>query len=502
MLYQPVERDHFAWWTPYQQIEYTRTNDLMGNFFSGEVRVNHTGYQWIYDLSDGFIASHPKLLTESAQDNPYNLPFRFAAKSPTVLIVGSGTGNDLAAALRHDSRSVDAVEIDPAILELGRQEHPEHPYDSQKVSVHVTDARAFLKRTNRRYDLILFGLLDSHTQLSDYSNMRIDNFVYTEESFREARKLLTNDGVMFVKFQVDRPWLFRRLATMMKDVFGKSPIMFQAYSSYSTVATCFVISQSNRVENQLLADSDLSQFVARNLITPKKEYVPVTTDDWPYLYQEQKRIPGTFIAVGAMVLLLAAVLYLQVPEARQQLPAASFSFFFVMGAGFLLLETMVVSRLALYFGTTWQVNGIVISAMLVSLLASNAVIERSEAHQPRILIGLGLLGGLSVAYFLPYQKIPASATVVGILAAIVFAIPVFFAGLLFSNEFRVVGEPDRALGANMLGAVVGGLLENLSFIFGMRSLLLVSIALYSLAVACLLLNKRSVSVLSELELPA
>jgi len=58
---------------------------------------------------------------------------------------------------------VDAVEIDPAILALGKSQHPERPYDSAQVAVHLTDARNFLKRSQNRYDLILFGALDSHT---------------------------------------------------------------------------------------------------------------------------------------------------------------------------------------------------------------------------------------------------------------------------------------------------------------------------------------------------
>ena len=56
-----------------------------------------------------------------------------------------------------------------------------------------------------------------------------------------------------------------------------------------------------------------------------------------------------------------------------------------------------------------------------------------------------------------------------------------FAGLLFASEFRSVDSPAAALGANMLGAVVGGLLENLSLIIGMKALLLVAALLYSLA---------------------
>jgi hypothetical protein len=71
--------------------------------------------------------------------------------------------------------------------------------------------------------------------------------------------------------------------------------------------------------------------------------------------------------------------------------------------------------------------------------------------------------------------------VVGTVLAAAFAVPVFLAGLLFSSEFRTVESPSVALGANILGAVLGGLLENLSLITGMRALLLPAVALYAIA---------------------
>src|SRR5579872_7204010 len=120
LLHDHSDPDHLAMWTPYQQVQYTRHYDSHGDFFGGEVWVNHAGYQYIVDLAPQFLATHPGLVKEAVEENPYNLPFRFASKSSSVMIVGSGTGNDVAAALRHDSRSVDAVEIDPAILALGK----------------------------------------------------------------------------------------------------------------------------------------------------------------------------------------------------------------------------------------------------------------------------------------------------------------------------------------------------------------------------------------------
>jgi SAM-dependent methyltransferase len=488
LLHDPASPNHFSIWTPYHEIEYTRIFARNGDFAVGTLEVNHTGYQSIVNLSASFLGRHPTLLEEPAEENPYNVPFRFPRSAPRVLIVGSGTGDDVAAALRHGSSAIDAVEIDPAILALGKREHPEHPYDSSRVSVHLTDARAFLKRTSKRYDLVLFALLDSHTQLSDYSNMRIDNFVYTMESLREAREHLQPDGVLVVKFVVGRPWIGERFNEMFRQIFRKEPLIFLADSSFTYPAMCFVASPSNRVEEALNSDRSLSDFVTRNRVTPGDSAVPVTTDDWPYLYQRDRSIPQAYLSIGVLVLLITLGLYSTIPGARREVPSL---FYFMMGAGFMLLETQAISRLALYFGTTWQVNGIVISAMLGALLIANWSAEHIPRALSRIWIVLPLLAGLVIAYIVPFSRVPGPPGVVGIVVAVVFSVPVIFAGLLFSLEFRDELVPGAALGSNVLGAVVGGLLENLSLRFGMRALLPITIGIYCLAAAALYVRWRA-----------
>ena len=218
--------------------------------------------------------------------------------------------------------------------------------------------------------------------------------------------------------------------------------------------------------------------------------VPITTDDWPYLYQEGHWIPRTYYSLAVLVVLVAIGLYTRIPEARQQAPSL---FFFSMGAGFLLLETQVISRLALFFGTTWQVNGVVISALLVALLLANFVVDRTKRSIPRFAILGALIISLALAYALPVNRLPGSPAMAGALATAIFAIPIFFAGILFALEFRIVDSPSAALGANILGAVAGGLLENLSLLFGMRAQLLVAIALYGLAGLGLWWRRRAMS---------
>ena len=484
LLHEKASPDHFSIWTPYQQVEVQRDYFKNGEWKATTIDVNHVGHQTIVNLSPEFLSRHPGLLQVPAEDSPYNLPFRFTVANPRVLVVGAGSGNDVAGAIRGNSRSIDAVEIDPAILKLGRT-HPEKPYESSIVTAHLADARAFMRRTDKRYDLVLFGLLDSHTQQSEYANMRIDNYVYTEESMREARGLLSPNGVLFLKFQVDRDWLGQRLYALLTRVFGKPPVVFAAEPGYGAGGLCFVISPGEQVEKSIAGDPRLEAFVSEQARSFDPEQpVPLTTDDWPYLYQRKKSIPIVFLTLSLLVVGLALGYRRTISTqavSSERADQSSPLFFFAMGAGFLLLETQTVSRLALFFGTTWQVNGVAIGSVLTALMLANLVIEKYTPRLNRWWILVGLLLSLISVYFVPFDHIPGSIAAVGSAAAILFAIPVFFAGLLFAREFRLTRSPSAALAANMIGAVVGGLMENLSLVVGLRALLLIAALFYLVA---------------------
>ena len=101
----------------------------------------------------------------------YFTPYqRIARSSPGhVLIVGAGSGSDVAIALEAGASHVDAVEIDPELYRFGVQRHPERPYADPRVEVFITDGRAFLESTDRRYDQILFALPDSLTLVGGQS---------------------------------------------------------------------------------------------------------------------------------------------------------------------------------------------------------------------------------------------------------------------------------------------------------------------------------------------
>ncbi len=172
---------------------------------------NHAWYQWLADLSPDFLKQYPTAEPNRFLVPYYELPYQIVHHPKSVLILGAGTGNDVAGALRHGAERVDAVEIDPLILRIGQQYHPERPYDSSRVTPYVDDARAFLKKTKKKYDLIVFGLLDSTTLLSSFSSLRLDNYVYTVESFQDAKAVLADHGTLVLTFVTGRSFATDRL---------------------------------------------------------------------------------------------------------------------------------------------------------------------------------------------------------------------------------------------------------------------------------------------------
>jgi hypothetical protein len=155
-------------------------------------------------------------------------------------------------------------------------------------------------------------------------------------------------------------------------------------------------------------------------------------------------------------------------------------YFFFLGAGFLLLETQMISRLALYFGSTWQVSCIVLSAILVVLVLANLFVQRVRAFRLGWLYAI-LIVALIAVYIIPWEAIPFGAHATGALLASAYCIPIFFAGLIFAETFRKCQNKSAAFGSNIIGAVAGGLAQNLSFVIGLKALLLLAAVFYGLA---------------------
>ncbi len=460
-----------VYWSPYQKV----TLEPSPNAAAPEIynlMTNGTWYQQILNLSPEFVRAHPRDFERNPLEwNAYNVPYRFYPAPQSVLILGSGMGNDVAAALRNGAGRVVAVEIDPLILQLGRKLHFEHPYASSRVRVVVDDARNYVQNTQDRFDLIVFSLLDSHTTSSHYSNIRIDDYVYTVQALSATRRLLKPGGICIVKFWITSPWVGGRLQELLQTVFEQSPVRLIAVSKFSTGGYFFIVGSQDRIQ-RALDNPEIAAYVRRTGF--EVQPATLTTDDWPYFYQHE---PGLPVNVIVLSLLVGVICTLIMRATTEGVHSIRWHFFF-LGAGFLLLETQIVSKMALLFGTTWMVNSIVISALLLLIVGANLLV-RWHPHIPYWIGYAGIFAALAAAWNVPLEKFFFHSVVLEALtAALVLCLPVFFAGIVFIRSFAHARFASEALGSNLLGALVGGLLESFSLWTGLRSLLLLAAALY------------------------
>ena len=401
----------------------------------------------------------------------YHLPYRQLKHPPArILVLGAGTGNDVAVALGEGAAHIDAVEIDPVILALGSR-HPDRPYDSPRVRLVNTDARTFLNESTEKYDLIVFGTLDSMTRLSALSNVRLDNFVYTREGIEAAKGHLAPGGGVVMYFMVMTPYIEQRLEGLLTSVFDLPPfVVTQRYSLF------------NRIYLSGAAFDHLHAGERRALLPLRRRSLPgieLPTDDWPYLYLQSRTVSGFYLVlIGVFALIAITSVALVSREMRRGLVRGGLDGeMFLFGLAFLLLETKSVTTMSLLWGATWLTSAVVFGAILAMVLAATLLTQWRPL--PWALCMGGLIVSLVAAYFVPVHALLRMNEFVRLLLSIAFVgTPIFFAAACFALLFRDRPEANTAFGWNLLGAVAGGLTEFVSMITGIRALYLLVLVAY------------------------
>jgi len=461
-------------WSPYYRVVVDRIENSKGY----HVSVNNIGHQ--------------EALPTSAKEPFYFQVYRRLGPAPfrRVLIIGAGTGSDVAIALANGAEHVDAVEIDPKLYELGRALHPDRPYDDPRVRVTITDGRAFLRHTRERYDLIIFALTDSLTLTSAHANIRLESFLFTTESMREARARLTDDGALVLYNFYREDWSLRRIAAMLRAAFGEVPYA----ATYGAVGRAAVFIAGPRLAS-LRPELDhpyreaidpAARGLGPNLpevgagrMEPDSAAEPAS-DDWPFFYVRYRDLPRVYV-IGIISVIAATLVLLLAMTPRERLRRFDWHFFF-LGAAFMLLETRSLVTFALLFGTTWLVNALVFFAILACVLLAVLINARMPIRRVGPLYAL-LIGLLLLNWLVPtgtLLDISAPWTRYLVAGSMAFA-PIFIANIVFSRSFRDSTEADAAFAANLIGLMVGGLAEYASLLVGYQALLLGVMLFYGLA---------------------
>ena len=458
------QKDHEIW-SPYYKI-----NHYQNPHFTS-INVNGSLHQYMVNFSPP-PGSNRTIADQVKQD--YQLPYRFAKSWEDVLILGAGSGNDVHLVLEQGAKNIDAVEIDRAIWKLGKELNYQKPYDDPRVQVYIDDARAFLKKTKKKYDVIILGTLDSQTLLSGMSSIRLDNYIYTAEAFRSVREHLKPEGVMILYHMSLNTSIPLKLSKILMDIFGVHPLIHFEKEHRHFNFTLVAGSKAEDINDfrYFFAELKSNDQIIADLVTPP-------TDDWPYLYLDRPEIPTHYLQAGGFIFLISVVLII-FAAGRKNIKNPDWTLF-LLGASFLLLETKSVTEMSLLFGSTWQVNVLVFSAILMLIFGANLfILRKGPFDKTRIFFGLFIAIGIS--YAVPTHSLLA-LPLAGqwIAGALVTALPLFFAGMLFSQIFEKRQEPTTSLGYNLIGAICGGLLEYSSMALGTKNLYLLALVLYILA---------------------
>jgi spermidine synthase len=474
-----LKAEKAAVYSPYYALSFERNKYLC------KVLVNGSLHQVALNLrreKDSQSESKFNVIAKGGYHYPYSL---LEQKPKQVLVLGAGTGNDVATLLDQNIEKIDAVEIDPVIIEFGKKYHPNKPYESSRVTIFNDDARSFLNKTKKVYDLIVFGTLDSQTRLSALSNARLDSFVYTSETIKAAKKCLAKDGGMILYFMVGKNYIGERLVALLTKEFDELPVIhIKHYGLFNYI---------------LMAGPAFSKQLTKEYLQVSKQfknkYLPfmdVPSDDWPYLYLKNKTISLFYLEVMLFISVFTIISIMFVSKTfrkgfldRRMIDGEMFLF----GLGFLLLETRSVTEMNLLWGSTWINSAVVFCSVLLVILFGTLLTKHYLF--PFKIGAVGLVISLMAVYFLPIQIILGATLVKKLLfSLIVVGVPIFFASLCFARIFAMRSSIDNAFGWNLFGAVCGGMLEFLSMALGLKALLLIALLAYLIAFLLILRQER------------
>ncbi|MBK7748128.1 MAG: hypothetical protein IPI39_12830 [Candidatus Obscuribacter sp.] len=444
------------------------------------IDVNHDGIMGAYDNRPEAISKLAEKQKEKVLQY-YDMLYKLIGDGPRkALVIAAGAGNDIACGLRHGLSAIDAVEIDKTFIEKGKKLHPEQPYSNPIVTVHIDDARSYMKKCQKTYDLVDFAYLDAHTALSSMSSIRLDNYIYTRESFQNAKRLLNDKGILAVTFYAMTWWQEIRVYKTLEEVFGEAPLAF--WSPNGQAVTLLI---GPGLDKQKALSAGFKQFSRADVDgkVPKLladwDRVEPTTDDWPFLFLRGREMSTSYCA-GLLFTLLIGWGFVRRSFGKFTTASASRAMF-CLGAGFMLLEVKSVSQMGLVIGATWLTNSFVIAAVFIMILAANLIVLKSKSQNLKLpYIGLAIT--LLLSYFVPISVFAGlEMTPRMICSSLFLALPIPFAAWIFSVTFSRAKEPAKLFGMNLLGTLIGSAMEYLSMVFGIAAMNLLALGLYGLA---------------------
>jgi len=430
--------------------------------------------------------------------------------SNVLLISGGVSGTAKEITSKYRAAKVDYVELDPLIIEVGQKYVAENLAD-QRINVINTDGRLYVKRTDRRYDVVI-------ADLPDPSTSQINRF-YTYQFFGEVKRILRSEGVLSLSLGHYENYLSKELARLigvahrtLKKVF-KNVLIIPGGQVYFLASDGPLYDDiAARIEQAGIQTQLVNRHYLSGTLTPDRladmnravsEKAAVNKDFSPVLYYYHllywiSQFKVRFGVLGGVLLLFLALYLLRI----RAVPFAIFTTGFAASA----LEVVLLVGFQILYGYVYHRVGLIVTMFMLGLavgsFAMNRMLPRRSRRDlvklefgiavyggvlPFILMGLGQLGGGIASSISAHVAIPLLTL---ILAA--------FVGM----EFPLAGKADfkgiastaaRLYTADFVGACLGAMLVSTILIplIGVVWVCLVAAGLNVVSGAIVLLKGRA-----------
>lgn len=395
---------------------------------------------------------------------------------PQVLVIGPGGGSDVLVALASGSQKVTAVEMNPLMLRFVRHYGAEagHLYDHPQVETHLSEGRSFLARTDRRWDVVFLGFVDSWAAVASGGLSLSENYLYTTDAFRAYYDHLSPDGVLTImRWETDVPRLVANAVALLgwQQAAERVVVLMERRGTREDPPQMTFMLR-RRPFTPAEVEQVLSWSEARPVILPGRAAEPPygallsgrqtlaqyeaaapklvgpVFDDRPFYFAQYKPWgvpPAMLRSIGVIVLPLLGVLAALVAVGRPRgggggAYAASVAYFACLGVGFIMVELCLLQDLTLLLGHPI----FTLSILLFTLLAAGGLGSAlSPGHDRRraclTVAGLGILYALALPLLVPVLlPLPLAAR---ILVAVALIAPLGFSmGMPFPSGLARVGQ--------------------------------------------------------------
>ena len=503
-------------WNAYSRIDAVEGVERQGNL--ARLYIDSDAWTGIREW-DGRIESAKDL-----RDSYRALPFRLVPNAET-LIIGPGGGPDVVAALASGSRKVTAVEMNPLMLQFVRNYGPRagNLYDRPDVEAILSEGRNFVSRTNKKFDIILLGFVDSWASVASGGLSLSENYLYTVEAFRAYYDHLTDNGILVIlRWDSDIPRLVsnsvanlgaeaasKRIVTLLEK---STPVDQPAQMLFMLRKRPFTNDETQEIKQKwdqadpiimpggpapemigdvLMGKKSLNQYEAAS-----PRFVGPVWDDSPFYFAIDRpfRMPAGIAEsllkwlLGPSIALLALFAIFGRPRRASVGPyASSLVYFAALGFGFIAIELALLQHLTLLVGHPIYT----LSVLLFTLLATGGIGSALSWRLPMWLacVGVAAIAGLE-AISLP-RLVPALLWLplwARIACAIVLIAPLgLVMGMPFPRGLRQTGNdalpaPPFYWGLNGIMSVIGSIVTVfVALMAGFQVAMLIGSACYVLA---------------------